>query len=92
MEYINGLELFDTIRLIGLLNIEQARFYSAILLHVLETIHSSMIVYRDLKPENIIVTKDGYLKVVDLGTCKHFDQQSLHKTFTIIGTPTYMAP
>jgi len=51
-----------------------------------------MIVYRDLKPENIIVTKDGYLKVIDLGTCKQFDQQSLHKTFTIIGTPTYMAP
>jgi serine/threonine protein kinase len=32
-----------------------------------------MIVYRDLKPENIMVTKDGYLKIVDLGTCKQFD-------------------
>ncbi len=51
-----------------------------------------MIVYRDLKPENIMVTKDGYLKVVDLGTSKQFDAESLHKTFTIIGTPTYMAP
>ena len=92
MEYINGLELFDTIRLIGLLSIEQSRFYTAIMIHVLETIHSSMIVYRDLKPENIMVTKDGYLKIVDLGTCKQFETDSLHKTFTIIGTPTYMAP
>ena len=58
-----------------------------------------MIIYRDLKPENVMVTKDGYLKIVDLGTiqsylgtCKRFDSESLHKTFTIIGTPTYMAP
>lgn len=35
MEYINGLELFDTIRLIGLLSIEQSRFYTAIMIHVL---------------------------------------------------------
>lgn len=51
-----------------------------------------MIIYRDLKPENIMLMKDGYLKIVDLGTCKQFDAESLHKTFTIIGTPTYMAP
>ena len=50
MEYINGLELFDTIRMIGLLNLEQSRFYTATMIHVLETLHSNMIIYRDLKP------------------------------------------
>jgi len=32
MEYINGLELFDAIRVIGLLNSDQTRFYGAIIL------------------------------------------------------------
>jgi cGMP-dependent protein kinase len=34
-EFINGIELFDAIRLIGLLNSEQTIFYAAQLLHIL---------------------------------------------------------
>lgn len=34
-EFINGIELFDAIRLIGLLNAEQTVFYAAQLLHIL---------------------------------------------------------
>lgn len=50
MEYINGLELFDVIRIIGLLNSDQTRFYSAIMLEFLEKMHNKSIIYRDLKP------------------------------------------
>ena len=35
MEFINGMELFDTIRIIGILNVNQCRFYTSILLYVL---------------------------------------------------------
>ena len=35
MEYINGLELFDVIRIIGILNPEQTQFYTAIMLNIL---------------------------------------------------------
>ena len=93
MEFINGLELFDAIRIIGILNVEQCRFYTSILLHVLESMHSTNIIYRDLKPENVMVGEDGYLKLIDMGTCKQINQKSIvQKTFTIIGTPNYMAP
>ena len=95
MEYIEGLELFDVIRLIGILNVEQTRFYGAILTHMLEAMHSKGIIYRDLKPENVMVGKDGYLKLIDMGTCKNIGggsgKNSL-RTFTAIGTPNYMAP
>ena len=38
-ELINGIELFDAIRLIGLLTVEQTVFYAAQLLHILECMH-----------------------------------------------------
>lgn len=43
-----------------------------------------------------MVTEDGYLKMIDMGTCKKMEIDKgnglPHKTFTIIGTPNYMAP
>ena len=89
-EFIGGMELFDTIRVIGLLNSEQTIFYAAQLLHIIETLHEKQFIYRDLKPENVMVCADGFLKLIDLGTCKKIN--GTEKTFTMIGTPNYMAP
>jgi cGMP-dependent protein kinase len=89
-EFINGIELFDAIRMIGLLDSKQTIFYAAQLLHIIECIHEKSLIYRDLKPENVMVCADGYLKLIDLGTCKKL--RGTEKTFTMIGTPSYMAP
>lgn len=89
-EFINGIELFDAIRMIGLLDSKQTIFYAAQLLHIIECIHEKFLIYRDLKPENVMVCADGYLKLIDLGTCKKL--RGTEKTFTMIGTPSYMAP
>jgi cGMP-dependent protein kinase len=69
-EFINGIELFDAIRMIGLLTPEQTTFYAAQLLHIIESMHEKSLLYRDLKPENVMVCSDGFLKLIDLGTCK----------------------
>jgi cGMP-dependent protein kinase len=89
-EFINGMELFDAIRVIGLLNSDQTIEYGAQLLHIIETLHDKCFIYRDLKPENVMVGGDGFLKLIDLGTCKRLN--GTEKTFTMIGTPNYMAP
>lgn len=42
----------------------------------------------DLKPENVLVDADGYPVIIDFGFAKFV----LDKTFTLCGTPLYIAP
>ena len=53
-----------------------------------EYMHGKNIIYRDLKPENILIAADGYLKLTDFGFAKYCD----NRTYTLCGTPEYLAP
>jgi protein kinase A len=64
------------------------RFYGAQIASVFEHLHSKDVVYRDLKPENIMIADDGYLKLIDYGFAKVVKK----RTYTICGTPEYIAP
>ena len=56
---------------------------------IINYLHSRDIAYRDLKPENILIDKDGYPKLCDFGFAKIIKGT---KTFTLCGTPEYLAP
>ena len=87
------MELFDAIREIGLLGTYDSQFYIAQMILAVEYLHNLKIVYRDIKPENIMVDENGYLKMIDMGTAKILvPKYGVSRTFTIIGTPHYMAP
>jgi serine/threonine protein kinase len=73
------------------------KFYIANILLAFEFMHSKDILYRDLKPENVLVSNDGYIKLADFGFAKVIpyvttENEVVAKTYTIVGSPEYMAP
>ena len=65
-----------------------SRFYAGQIILVFEFMHASDYIYRDLKPENLLLDKMGYLKITDFG----FAKRVAFKTYTLCGTPEYIAP
>lgn len=55
---------------------------------IIEYLHSQDIVHRDIKPENLLMAEDGYLKLADFSLAKVAEM----RTYTVCGTPEYMAP
>ena len=88
LELINGGELFTYLRSVGRFPVDQARVYIAQIISIFEYLHSKNIIYRDLKPENILIHKSGYLKLTDFGFAKIVEG----RTYTLCGTPEYLAP
>jgi len=88
LEYIVGGEFFTHLRKAGKFDNDLACFYAASIASIFEYCHSLNIIYRDLKPENILINADGYLKLTDFGFAKVVEQ----RTYTLCGTPEYIAP
>lgn len=94
VEFVQGEQLYYAIRQIGLLSTEDAQFYIASMILTLEYLTTQGVIMRDLKPENFMVDTQGYLKLIDLVAAKVVKGRNIMtaKTFTLIGTPHYMAP
>jgi protein kinase A len=90
MEMVSGGELFHFLREKGRLDFQESIFYSGQIVLMFEYLHSKCVVYRDLKPENLLIGDDGYLKLTDFGFAKVVPPG--HKTYTLCGTPEYIAP
>jgi cGMP-dependent protein kinase len=84
--------MFDVIREMPTLPKPLARYYFGCIMLSLEYLHANNIIYRDIKPENSVIDSKGKAYLIDMGTAKQLTSQNMFKTFTIIGTPHYMAP
>ena len=90
LELTLGGELFSVLRSApsGAFPERRCQFYAGMVVLAFEYLHDKHIIYRDLKPENLLFDADGYLKVVDFG----FAKKVTERTWTVCGTPEYMAP
>lgn len=88
LEYVIGGELFTHLRRAKRFSTDVARYYAAEVVNTLTYLHDKGIIYRDLKPENLLLDARGGLKMTDFGFAKFVED----RTFTLCGTPEYLAP
>merc|ERR550537_393614 len=88
LEFVSGGELFSYLRQQGRLANDHAKFYAGEIILAFAYLHCLKVAYRDLKPENCLIDAEGHIKITDFGFAKIVDD----KTYTVCGTPEYVAP
>jgi eukaryotic-like serine/threonine-protein kinase len=104
MELVDGVTLRELLAE-GPLPVRRLISVSAQIADGLAKAHGAGIVHRDLKPENLMVTKDGFVKILDFGLAKmaaaepEEGQQTAAATVSaatepgvVMGTVAYMSP
>ncbi|MBO5469211.1 MAG: serine/threonine protein kinase [Lachnospiraceae bacterium] len=93
MDYIEGRPLSEVLKVEGAQSQDKVIEWAKDLCSALDYLHSMNppIIYRDMKPSNIMLKPDGKVKLIDFGTAKEFDVESLADT-TALGTRGYAAP
>jgi len=93
LEFIDGKSMQDWIDELKTLSVGDAVHVAIVCGQALGHAHNMNLIHRDIKPDNILGTKDGMVKVADLGLAKAVDEdQSMTQSGTGLGTPLYMPP
>ncbi len=93
MEFVEGQTASELIKAKGKLperfGVMVTRCVASALAHAWE--HE--IIHRDIKPDNVMITKDGGVKLTDLGLARTAKQEStLTMTGVVMGSPAYISP
>jgi serine/threonine-protein kinase len=98
MEYVDGIDLAKLVRKTGPVSVNRACNYIYQAALGLAHAQEHGLVHRDIKPHNLLLTRDGTIKILDMGLARlgHADTDSDVSALTqdgkVVGTPDYIAP
>jgi serine/threonine protein kinase len=96
MEYVDGASLQDMVKKAGPMEVLRACHYIRQAAIGLDHAHRAGLVHRDIKPGNILVSREGTVKILDMGLARFFNDEDdiLTRKFdeTVLGTADYLAP
>jgi len=94
MEYVDGVDLSELVHRIGPLSVADACELVRQAAIGLQHAHEHDLVHRDIKPSNLMLTKQGQVKILDLGLARLHTENigELTSAGQLMGTIDYMAP
>jgi len=97
MEFVEGVSLTALVRQKGALPHEQACHYIRQAAHGLQHAFEAGLIHRDIKPENLLITREGIVKILDMGLVLFHgkNEEELTARFeqgSILGTADYLSP
>ena len=94
MEYVEGATIKDALDQNKVFEEKDALKIVLAVAEALKHAHQRGLIHRDIKPENIILTKDGRVKLADLGLARLTadEKWAMSEAGMAIGTPYYISP
>lgn len=94
MEYVEGSTIKDALDRNEVYEEKTALRIVLAVAEALKHAHQRGLIHRDIKPENVILTKDGGVKLADLGLARLTadEKWAMSEAGMAIGTPYYISP
>ena len=94
MEYVEGSTIKDALDKNKVFDEKTALKIVMAVAEALKHAHQRGLIHRDIKPENVILTKDGNVKLADLGLARLTadEKWAMSEAGMAIGTPYYISP
>lgn len=92
MEYVDGSDLHHRVRKSGPLSVVEALDFFRQATNGLQYAHERGVLHRDVKPLNMLITRDGVLKISDLGLARLRHESAGPEKRRVVGTADYIAP
>lgn len=92
MKYIHGRALDQILQDVGALPFPMVRSILGDIGSALDYAHRQGVVHRDVKPGNIMIDEEGFAVITDFGIARALEGESLTRSGTTVGTPSYLSP
>ncbi|WP_437185883.1 serine/threonine protein kinase [Planctomicrobium sp. SH668] len=95
LEFVEGIDLLEWVNRRGPISVKRSIEIIRQAAEALQHAYERNIVHRDIKPSNLMISKDGTVKLTDMGLARSIDETldtTITRDGTTVGTVDYMAP